>query len=47
VDFRKQPKENAFVHIERTAVEKVESFKFHTTDNKKWLSHTDSVVKKE
>ena len=31
------------------AVEKVESFKFldeHITDNLKWSTHTDSVVKK-
>ena len=37
------------IHIEGTAVEKVESFKFlsvHTTDKLKWSTHTDSVVKK-
>ena len=36
------------IHINRTAV-KVESFKFlgvHITDNLKWTTHTDSVVKK-
>jgi gmma-aminobutyric acid receptor subunit gamma len=37
------------IHIEKTAVEKVESFKFlsvHITDKLKWSTHTDSVVKK-
>jgi hypothetical protein len=45
VDFRKQQKE----HIDRTAVEKVEGFKFlgvHITDKLKWSIHTDSVGKK-
>ena len=42
MDFRKQ-------HIDGTAVEKMESFKFlgvHITDRLKWSTHTDSVVKK-
>ena len=37
------------IHIDRTAVEKVESFKFlgvDVTDKLKWSTHTDSVVKK-
>ena len=37
------------IHIEGTAVEKVESFKFlgvHITDKLKWSTHTDNVVKK-
>ena len=36
VDFRKQQREHAPIHIEETAVEKVRSFKFpglHITDN--------------
>jgi hypothetical protein len=37
------------IHIEGTAVEKVECFKFlgvHITDKLKWSTNTDSVVKK-
>jgi hypothetical protein len=49
VDFRKQQREHASIHIDWTAVEKVEIFKFlcvQITDNLKWSTHTDSVVKK-
>ena len=49
VDFRKQQREPAPIHIDGTSVEKVESFKFlsvHITDDLKWSTHTDSVVKK-
>ena len=49
VDFRKQQREHPPIHIEGTAVEKVESFKFlglHITDKLKWSTHADSVVKK-
>ena len=49
VDFRKQQREHPPIHINRTVVEKVESFKFlgvHITDKLKWSTHTDSVVKK-
>jgi hypothetical protein len=49
VDFRKKPWEHTPIHIDRAAVEKVESFKFlgiHITDNLKWSTYTDSVVKK-
>ena len=49
VDFRKLQREHPPIHIEGTAVEKVESFKFqgvHITDKLKWSTHTDSVVKK-
>jgi gmma-aminobutyric acid receptor subunit gamma len=49
VDFRKQQREHPPIHIDGTAVEKVESFKFlsvHFTDKLKWSMHTDSVVKK-
>ena len=49
MDFRKQQREHPPIHIDRTVVEKVESFKFlggHITDKLKWSTHTDSVVKK-
>ena len=49
VDFRKHQREHHTIHINGTAVEKVESFKFlgiHITDKLKWSTHTDSVVKK-
>ena len=49
MDFRKQQREYAPIHIDWTAVEKVKSFKFlcvHITDNLKWSIQTDSVVKK-
>jgi hypothetical protein len=48
VDFRKQQRGHAPIHISRTSVEKVESFKFlcvHIIDNLKWSTRTDSVVK--
>jgi hypothetical protein len=47
VDFRKQQRKYSPIHIDGTAVKKVESFKFlgiHITDNLKWSTHT--VVKK-
>ena len=50
MDFRKQQREHPHIHIDRTTVEKVESFKFlgvHITDKLKWTTNTDSVVKKE
>jgi hypothetical protein len=49
VNFRKPQREHAPIHIDGTAVEKVDSFKFlcvHITDDLKWSTHTDSVVKK-
>ena len=49
MDFRKRQREHRPIHIDGTAVEKVESFKFlgvHVTDKLKWSTHTDSVVKK-
>ena len=48
VDFGKQQREHAPIHINGTTVEKVESFKFlgvHITDKLKWSTHTDSLVK--
>jgi hypothetical protein len=38
VDFRKQQREHAPIHIDGTAVDR--------TDDLKWSTHTDSVVKK-
>ncbi|XP_071006114.1 uncharacterized protein [Oncorhynchus clarkii lewisi] len=49
VDFRNQQREHTPIHINGPAMEKEESFKFvcvHITDNLKWSTHTDSVVKK-
>jgi hypothetical protein len=49
VDFRKQQREHPPIHIYRTVVEKVESFKFlgiDITDKLKRSTHTDSAVKK-
>jgi hypothetical protein len=49
VDFRKKQRRHPPIHIHGTAVEKVESFKFlcvQITDQLKWSSHTDSVVRK-
>ena len=49
VDFRKQQRKHPPIHIDGRAVEKVECFKFlcvHITNELKWSTHTDSVVKK-
>ena len=49
MDFRKQQREHAPIHIDGTAVEYVDIFKFlgiHISDDLKWYTHTDSVVKK-
>jgi hypothetical protein len=49
VDFRKQQREYAPIHIDGTALEKMESslfFGVHITDNLKWSTYIDSVVKK-
>ena len=49
VGFRKKQREPAHIHIAGPAGEKVESFKFlgiQYTDNLKWSTHRDSVVKK-
>jgi hypothetical protein len=49
VDFREHQREHSPIHIDGTAVKKVESFKFlgvHITDKLKWSTHRESVVKK-
>ena len=49
MDFRKQQREHAPIHIDGTALAKMESFKFLgicINNNLKWLTHTDSMVKK-
>ena len=49
MDFRKQQRAPAPIHIVRPAVENVKSFKFlsvHITNDLKLSTHTDSVVKK-
>ena len=49
VDGRRQQREHSPYHIDGTTVEKVESFKFlgvPITDNLKWSTLTESVVKK-
>jgi hypothetical protein len=49
VDFRRQQREHAPIHIDRAAVERVKRFKFlgrHITDHLKLSIHTESVVKK-
>ena len=49
VDFRKQQRQHLPIHNDVRAVEKVERLNFlgvNTTDNLKWSTHTDSVVKK-
>jgi hypothetical protein len=49
LDFRRQQREHAHIHIDRSSVEKVKSFKFtgvHITDNLKCSIHTDSAALK-
>jgi hypothetical protein len=49
VDFSRKQREHTPIHIDWTAEEKVERFKFlcvHITDTLKWSTHTDSVLKK-
>ena len=49
VGFRKKQREHAPMHIDGTAVEKVESLKFlgvHITDKLKWTTHTYFMLKK-
>ncbi|KAM9403078.1 uncharacterized protein ACWYII_029909 [Salvelinus alpinus] len=49
MDYRRQQREHAPIHIDGAAEERVKSFKLvgvHITDNLKWSIHTDNVVKK-
>jgi hypothetical protein len=49
VDFLETAEGVPPIHIDRTVVERVLSFKFlcvHITEKLKWSTHTDSVVKK-
>ena len=49
MDFRRQQRVHPPIHINRTTVETVKSFKFlglHIIGNLKWSTHTNSVVKK-
>jgi hypothetical protein len=49
VDFRRQQRDHAPIHIDGAAVERVKSFTFlclHITENLKWSIHTDSVGNK-
>ena len=49
MDFRREQRDHPPIHIDGTAEEKVESFKFlgvHIMDKLKWSTHTDSVAKK-
>jgi hypothetical protein len=45
VDYRRQQREHAPIHMGRATVQRVISFKFLTEDLK-WSPHTDSMVKK-
>ncbi len=49
VDFRRQRREHTPITIEKTPVERVNSFKLlgvHITEDLTWSSHTDAVLKK-
>jgi hypothetical protein len=47
MDFSKQQREHPLIHIDGTAVEKVEIFLgLHITNKLKWSTHTDSELKK-
>ncbi len=49
VDFRRQSREHTPITIDKTPVERVNSFKFlgcHITEDFTWSSHTDAVMKK-
>ncbi len=49
VDFRRQSRDHAHITIEKTPVERVNSFKFlgvHITEDLTWSTHTDAVLKK-
>ncbi len=49
VDYRRQSREHTPITIDKTPVERVNSFKFlgvHITENLTWSAHTDAVLKK-
>ncbi len=49
VDFRRQSREHTPIPIDKTPVERVNSFKFlcvHITEDLTWSAHTDAVLKK-
>jgi hypothetical protein len=49
VDYRKRRAEFTLLHIDRTVVEKVESFKsvgVHNTKYFSWFKHTNKVVRR-
>ncbi len=49
VDFRRQSREHTPITIDKTPVERVNSFKFlgvHITEDLTWSAHTDAVLKK-
>ncbi len=49
VDFRRQSREHTPISIDKTPVERVNSFKFlgvHITEDLTWSTHTDAVLKK-
>ncbi len=49
VDFRRQSTEHTPITIDKTPVERVNSFKFlciHITEDLTWSAHTDAVLKK-
>ncbi len=49
VDFRRQSTEHTPISIDKTPVERVNSFKFlgvHITEDITWSAHTDAVLKK-
>ncbi len=49
VDFRRQSREHTPITIDKTPVERVNSFKFlgvHITEDLTWSTHTDAVLKK-
>ncbi len=49
MDFRRQSREHTPITIDKTPVERVNSFKFlcvHITEDLTWSAHTDAVLKK-
>ncbi len=49
VDYRRQSREHTPITIDKTPVERVNSFKFlgvHITEDLTWSAHTDAVLKK-